>query len=241
MKSKVKLYTTVYQTKAPDYEAIIEKAKYLQIKLEFGGGRKTRGGESPNAQITFNLSEMNSKISLARTGTVIVYYPSKAILEKSLVTLLSCYVPPIARSDLKCQGPYNPLSKAFVLKTTENFDGEGNTLTEATVIIHQWLDPKTGEYTFVMPNEDGRIVAPSDPTFEYAGNAGIRIKSINKDDEKGNRIVTGERIRWQAMQELERMCRDHKLTQQDLKRAAEKPVINERKGWDTVDLFFEIL
>ena len=241
MKPFVKLYTTVYQTKAPDYEAITEKAKYLKIKLEFGGGRKTRGGESPNAQITFNLEEINAKILVARTGRVIVYYPSKVCLKKSLDILLRCYVPPIARSDLRCQGPYNPLSKAFVLKTTENFDGNGNTLAEATVIVHQWLDPKTGEYSFVMPNEDGVIVAPNDATLEYAGNAGIRIKSINKDDEKGNRIVTGERSRWQAMQELERICRDHKLTPQDLKRAAEKPANNEWKGWDTVDLFFEIL
>ena len=57
MKHTSKFYYLVYQTKSPDYEGITEKARYLRVKLEFGGGRKTKGGESPNAQIILNLEE----------------------------------------------------------------------------------------------------------------------------------------------------------------------------------------
>ncbi len=47
----MKMYSIVYTTKKPDFEDIVVRAKYNNIKFEFGGGRKTKGGESPNAQI----------------------------------------------------------------------------------------------------------------------------------------------------------------------------------------------
>jgi hypothetical protein len=236
----MKMYMVVYQTKPPDYEGFTKRAGQMGVKVEFGGGRKTRGGESPNAQIVLNLKEINSKVSVSRTGRVIMYYPSIPCLLKCFEILLSVYSPAICKSDLKCQGPKDPLSKTFELKTTENWNGTGRTLFEATVMGHQWLDPKTGEYTFVFPDDDGSIVCP-DPSFKYAGRSPIRIKATDKDDKSGNRIVTGERIIWQAMQELRRMSKEHRLTPEDMKRAKERTEPqSEQKSLDDVDLIFEV-
>ncbi len=226
----------VYQTKPPDYEGIIQKAGTLGTKLEFGGGRKTRSGESPNAQIIVNLKGIQSKISISRTGRVIVYYPSKPCLEKCLVALRQCYVPAIEKSDLKCQGPVDHLSKTFELRTTENWKGTGLTLSEASVDLYQWFDPKTGEYIFILPDDDGRIVPPSDPDCKYAGHCPVTIKTIDKDDEKGNRVITGERLRWKAMQELKRISKEHRLTPEDLARAR---LQNKKSNSGNPDLVFE--
>lgn len=53
-------YLARYQANPMDYEATIEKARLLKLKVEFGGGRKTKGGESPNAQIILNLKDLDS-------------------------------------------------------------------------------------------------------------------------------------------------------------------------------------
>jgi hypothetical protein len=74
---RMKMYLATYQTKPPDYGALTKRASEIGIKLEFGGGRKTKGGESPNSQIVLNLKEINSKVLVSRTGRVIMYYPSK--------------------------------------------------------------------------------------------------------------------------------------------------------------------
>jgi hypothetical protein len=236
---RMKMYLVTYQTKPPEYEGLTRRAKEMGIKLEFGGGRKTKGGESPNAQIVLNLNEINSKVSVSRTGRVIMYYPSKPCLEKCVEILISVYSPAICKSDLKCQGPKDPLSKTFELKTTENWNGTGRTLFEATVMVYDWLDLRTGEYTFVLPDNDGLVICPTGSNFRYAGCAPIRILVTNKDDKNGNRIATGERLLWQAMQELRRMSRVNKLTPEDMKRAKEreKPQC-ERKSLDDVDIIF---
>jgi hypothetical protein len=44
---KMKMHLTTYQTKTPDYEALTKRAVEMKIKIEFGGGRKTKGGDSP--------------------------------------------------------------------------------------------------------------------------------------------------------------------------------------------------
>jgi hypothetical protein len=224
----MKLYTIVYQTKAPDYDGILERAKYLQIKLEFGGGRKTKGGESPNAQIIFNLEGINSKISVGRTGRIIVYYPSNPLLKKCLDKLLDCYVPPIRKSDLKCQGPYNPLSRAFEVKTTENWNGTGLKLSEAVVQIHEWFDTKTEEYVYVIPDDNGIVITPDEPNLVYSSCCSITISAIDKDDKQGKRVVTGEKIRWQAMEELRRITKEHRLKPEDIEKAIQRAKEQER-------------
>jgi len=209
----------VYQTQPPEYEAMTKKAQELGLKLEFGGGRKTKGGESPNAQIILNLKQCNSKISIARTGKIIIYYPSKLVLEKSIEILKTIYVPSLNRQDLRCQGPVDPLSKAFVLKTTENGDGIGMTLSEAIVNQYEWFDPKTKEYIYVLPDDDGNVTPPKDPDLIFTSCCPITISSIDKDDAQGKRIVTGEKLRWQAMQELRRITKEHRLRPEDIERA----------------------
>ena len=235
----MKMYLATYQTMPPDYEGLTKRAKELGIKLEFGGGRKTKGGESPNAQVVLNLKEIKSKVLISRTGRIIIYYPSKLCLKKCVEILLSVYAPAICRSDLKCLGPKDPLSKTFMLKTTENWNRTGRTLYEAIVMVNQWLDMRNGEYTFVLPDDDGRVLCPAGSNFKYAGGAPIRIQATDKDDKNGNRIATGERLIWQAMQELRRMSRENKLTPEDLKRAKEQGSKKcERKSLDNVDIIF---
>jgi hypothetical protein len=236
---RMKMYLATYQTKPPDYEGLTKRAKELGIKFEFGGGRKTKGGESPNAQVVLNLKEIKSKVLISRTGRIIIYYPSKPRLKKCVEILLSVYAPAICRSDLKCQGPKDPLSKTFVLKTTENWNRTGRTLYEATVMVNQWLDLRTGEYTFVLPDDDGQVICPSGSNFKYAGCAPIRIQATDKDDKDGNRIATGERLIWQAMQELRRMSRENKLTPEDMKRAKEQEKSQrEGKSLGDADIIF---
>jgi hypothetical protein len=215
----MKSYMVVYQTKTPDFEAIHNRAKEIEVQVEYGGGRDTKGGVSPNAQLVLDLKDLDSKVSIARTGRIIIYYPSKPRLEKCLEVLMNCYVPTIMKSDLKCQGPIDPTSKTFELRMTENWNGTGLTLCEAEVMIYQWFDPKTGEYIFVLPDDDGRVEPPADPDCTYADCCSVTISAIDKDDEKGNRVVTGEKIRWKAMQELRRVAKEHRLTPEDLKRA----------------------
>ncbi|MGD0071333.1 MAG: hypothetical protein ABSB71_07250 [Candidatus Bathyarchaeia archaeon] len=228
---------TVYQTKPPEYEAMTKRAGELGLKLEFGGGRKTKGGESPNAQMIFNLKKFNSKISVSRTGRVIIYYPSKLCLERCVEILISAYIPTIDKSELQCQGPKDPLSMAFELRTTENWKGSGLTLAEAAVRVHQWFDPKTKEYLFVMPDDDGRVVPPSDLNLIYAGSSVVTIKTIDKEDINGKRIVTAEKLRWQAMKELKRVYKEHRLKPEDLERARQKKDVEKAKT--DIDLVFE--
>jgi hypothetical protein len=213
------LYMVVYQAQPPEYEAMTNKAKELGVKLEFGGGRKTKGGESPNAQIILNLKQCNSKISIARTGRIIIYYPSKLVLKKSIEILKTIYVPFIDKQDLKCQGPVDPLSKAFELKTIENWDGTDMTLSEATINQYEFFDPKTKEYIYVLPDDDGNVIPPKDPDVVFTSCCPISIKTVDKDDAQGKRVITGEKLRWQAMQELRRITKEHRLTPEDLERA----------------------
>ena len=209
----------VYQAQPPEYEAIANKAKELRIKLEFGGGRKTKGGESPNAQIILNLKQCNSKISIARTGRVIIYYPSKLVLRKSIEILKTIYIPSITTENFRCQGPNDPLSRAFELKTIQNWDGTDMTMSEATINQYEFFDPKTKEYIYVLPDDDGNVTPPKDPDVVFTSCCPISIKTVDKDDAQGKRLVTGEKLRWQVMQELRRISKEHRLTQEDLEKA----------------------
>ncbi len=166
------------------------------------------------------MNKTYSKISIARTGKVIVYYPSKVSLKKSIDLLVKCYAPPIVKSDLKCQGPIDPLSKAFILKTTENWNETELKLSEAVVEIAEFYDPATKEYVYVIPNDDGLIYPPSQRGLVYSATLKLTVMAVDKDDKDGKRIKTGEILRWQYLEELKRISKEHRLKPEDIDRAA---------------------
>ena len=204
----MKKYLARYHANPPDYEATIKKAQALGIKVEIGGGRKTKAGESPNAQIILNLKDIYSKIENNRGGRILIYYTSKPNLDKCVQLLKQCYVPNNGKLDWRCKGPTDPLDRAFEFTTTINWMGTEMRCAEAKVNVYQWLDPKTGEYIFCLPDRENRIVSPG-IEYIYQGCVPIRIIAIDKDDAKGNRVVTAERLVWQGVEELKRIVLEH--------------------------------
>jgi len=204
----MKKYLGKYHANPVDFEATIQRCRELRIKVELGGGRPTKGGESPNAQIILNLKDIDSKISISRTGRIEVYYPSRPNLKKCIEILEQCYVPKEGKLDLLCDGPTDPLNLAFEYTIKENWKGTELRCAEAKVDVHQWLDPETGEYIFQLPDRMGRVIWPGSNLI-YQGYCPVRIVTVDKDDEQGNRIVTAERLRWKMMQELRRIAKEH--------------------------------
>lgn len=206
---KMKKYMSVYQANPVDYEATIMRARELGIKVELGGGRKTKSGESPNAQIIFNLKNIRSKIVISRKGKILIYYPSRPNLKKCFEILERCYVPTNGNLfDLTCEGPVDPLDQAFEFTIRVNWKGQGITYVEAKTHLFQWFDPATGEYIFQLPDHEDRVVHPGDG-YIYQGCCPVKIIAIDKDDKNGNRIVTAGKLVWKGIQELKRITREH--------------------------------
>jgi hypothetical protein len=204
----MKKYPLVYQANTLDYEATINRARKLGVKVELGGGRRTKGGESPNAQIILNLKDLYSKIVISRTGKVEIYYPSRPILKKCLQILEQCYVPEHGPFCLECEGPVDPLDQAFEYTITVNWKGTELVCAKAEVDVHQWLDLTTREYIFRLPDREGRVIWP-EGNYVYQGYCPVKIIAVDKDDEHGNRVVTAEKLRWKMIQELRRIAREH--------------------------------
>lgn len=205
---EMRKYMIGYRANPLDYDATVQKALQSSIKVEFGGGRKTIAGESPNAQIIFNLKNIDSKIVIGRTGKIQIYYPSVPNLQKCVDVVQRCYVPIHGQLHFMCEGPVDPLDRAFQYVTKINWNGTGLVCSEALTYLYHWYDPKTGEFVFTLPDQEGRIVPPG-PGLNYLCCVPIRAVTVDKDDSNGNRIVTGERLRWQAIQELKRIVREH--------------------------------
>lgn len=197
-----------YQASPVDYEATIEKARELGLIVKLGGGRPTKGSESPNAQIILNLRDIHSKILISRTGRVEVYYPSRPNLEKCLRVLEQCYIPKEGKLNLECEGPIDPLDLAFEYTITNNWKGTELRCAQAKVDLYQWLDTDTGEYLFRLPDKTGRVNWP-DGNYVYQGCCPVTIITVDKDDEHGNRIVTADRLMWKAIKELKRIAKEH--------------------------------
>lgn len=178
------------------------------MKVEVGGGRPEKSGESPNAQIILNLRDIDSKISIGRTGMVEIYYSSRPNLEKCIKILEECYVPIDGNLDLQCEGPTDPLDRAFEFTMTANWMGTGMRCAEAKTHLCEWFDPKTGEYIYRLPDKENRIIHPG-TEYIYQGCVPIQIIAIDKDDAKGNRVITAESVVWKGVKELKRIVREH--------------------------------
>lgn len=218
-------YRSVYQTNPVDYEATIKKARELGIKVELGGGRNTKSGESPNAHIILNIKNISSKIVISRNGNIQIYYPSRPNLKKCVQILEQCLIPEDGKKfTLKSLGPDDPLDTSFELTTIDHWQHGDLKYAKARVHVYQWLDPKTEEAIFRIPDREGRVNIPGTNAkvkstdlgrylkkcpYIYQGCVPVSIHTIDKDDEEGNRIITGEKLRWKAIQELKRIAREH--------------------------------
>ena len=209
-KKKARKYTVRYRANIPDCEATIEKAQRLGLKVRLGGGRPTRGGEpSEWGQFVVEINEIDSTVEInTRSGIIQFSYPSIPKLRESAQILSQFYVPMNGSLDLTCEGPVDPLDRAFEFTVKMNWMGKGVTYVEAKTHLCQWLDAKTGEYIFRLPDREDRITHPENG-YIFQGCCPIKIIAIDKDDQSGNRIVTAERIVWKGIKELKRIVREH--------------------------------
>ncbi len=199
-----------YKTTPLDYETTKTRAREMGLKVELGGGRPTKGGESPNAQIILNLKSLKSKIVISQTGKIEVYYPSCPNLQKCLNIVEQCCVPLEGTLNLVCEDPIDPLDFAYEYTITYNWEGTKLKCAHAKVNCYQWLDLDTGEYLFRLPNKTGAVDWPIGK-YAYQGCCPIEIITVDKDDEKGNRIITAEKLMGKAVKELQRITKEHRL------------------------------
>jgi len=143
-----------------------------------------------------------------RSGIIQFSYTSVPMLRKCVVVLEQCYVSKNGKFNLICMGPIDPLDRAFEFTTIKNQEGTGVNYYEAKVDVYQWFDPETGEYVFRLPDRDGRVILPQ-TNLIYVACCPTRVITIDQYDEKGNRIITGETLRWLGVQELRRITREH--------------------------------
>lgn len=197
-----------YKASPVDYEATITKARKLRLKVETGGGRRTKSGESPDAQIILNLKKLKSTILISPTGEIAFYYPSLPNLEKCLKLLEQCYVPLEGEFCLQCKDSIDPLDFAFEYTITYNWEGTRLKCAQAKVNCYQWLDLDTGEYLFVLPNKTGSVDWPLG-NYVYQGCCPIEMTAVDKDDEEGNRIITAEKLMGKMVKELKRIAKEH--------------------------------
>jgi len=209
-KKKRSKYTIRYRVNIPDCEATIEKARKLGIKVGPGGGRPTRGGEPTEwGQFVLDIENIDCTVEInTRSGIIQFSYTSVPKLRKCVAVLEQCYISKNGKFNLTCMGPIDPLDRAFEYTTIKNQKGTGVNWYKAKVDVHQWFDPETGEYVFRLPDRDGRVIPP-ETRCTYVGNCPTHILTIDQYDDEGNRIITGERLRWLAVQELRRINREH--------------------------------
>lgn len=159
---------------------------------------------------------------MSRSGKILVYYPSRPNLERGIQFITQCYVPVNGQLNLCCEGPIDPLDRAFEFTITANWMGTGMKCAEAKTHFYQWLDPKTGDYIFQLPDKDNRVAWLGNE-YIYQGCVTVRVTAIDRDDERGKRIITAERLVWKGVKELRRIAREHpRLTKKDIEASLAK-------------------
>lgn len=197
-----------YSANPIDFEATFERALNNGLRVRHGGGRPEKSGEPANAQIIFDLQDIDSKITVSRTGKVEIYYPSRPNLKRCIEIVMQYCVPVKGELGLHCESWIDPLDLAVEYTITENWKGTELRCVVAKVDVHQWLDVGTGAYIFRLPDSTGRLSWP-EGNCVYQGYCTTSIMAVDKDDEHGNRVVTAERLVWQGLRELKRVVREH--------------------------------
>ena len=203
-----------------DYEATIKKARNQGIKPQFGGGRRTKGGDSPEAQMILDLKDLDTKILVTPKGKIQIWYPSLPKLRKGFQILKRILVPQSEKLILKAKGPNDPLDLSFETMTIEHTQHSDVKFSSAKIPIYAFRHLKTGDLVLETLDREGCVHVPGTDYRVKPSNLehflvktpyicedhfDIGVHTIDKFDKDGNKIITGDLLRWKAIQEIKRI------------------------------------
>ncbi|MFX0204298.1 MAG: hypothetical protein ACFFCW_50010 [Candidatus Hodarchaeota archaeon] len=251
----LKKYAVNYKVHSLDYDATYEKAKKMGLKPQPGGGRPYKSGESPEAQLTLIPKELNSKINVYPSGLIQIYYSSRTNLKKCVSILEECCISENGKKmNLECLGDEDPADTSVMLKTIDHLQPGDLKYAIAVVKLYHWKDPETDETIFRIEDRDGRVNVPGTAIrikpekikiyekktpYRFDACIPVGIHCVDKEDSKGDRIITSEKLRWKGIQELKRIAREHprfKPTEEDIARSIQK----DKNKPKELDLLFVI-
>jgi hypothetical protein len=191
-----------------DYETTIQSFRQLHSRfgdfsLEVTGGRGRAG-----AQIVACFKEWDLCMNIYATGLIQIAYKTIPNLRKGVQVLEHCCVPNTQRFELKAFGPDDPLDNSVELTTIYHWRHTDKKYAMAKVRLYWWWDPKTDVYVCRIPDREGRVHAP-EGSYVFDCCVPVTIHVVDKYDGQGNRIVTAEKLRWKAIQELRRIAKEH--------------------------------
>jgi hypothetical protein len=168
----------------------------------------TGGRGRAEAQIVVCFQEWNISINIYPTGLIQIYYATLVNLRKAVGVLGQNCV--MAGQDfvLVALDPDDPIDRSVQLKTTYHFENTDSKYATAEVLFFWWRNPQTDVFICKVPDRDNKLVIPGKP-FEFDACVPMTIHVIDKYDAQGNRIITAERLRRQAIEELKRIAREH--------------------------------
>jgi hypothetical protein len=207
-----------------DYVATIDKTRKQSINPRFGGGRNTKGGESPEAQMILDLKDLDMRILITHKGLIQIWYTSLPKLRKAFRILEKCLVPHGEKLVLKAKGPDDPLDLSFETTTIEHMQHSDVRLVKAKIPVYVFRHLKTGDFIYETLDRDGNVHVPSanhkvDPNdlehglketpYRLEDHFNVGVYAIDKFDEEERKIITGERLIWKAIQEVTRVLSEH--------------------------------
>ena len=122
----------------------------------------------------------------------------------------------------------------------------------AIVKCYHWRDPQTDDTLIRVEDRDGRVNIPGTKMrvkpekikiytkktpFRFDDCIPVGVHCIDKEDSKGNRIITSERARWQGIKELKRIVRAiprFKPTEEQIARSIQKDFQTLNKGTNSL-------
>lgn len=247
----MKKYLARYQIDPIDYEATIKKICELGFKYTLGGGRPSKRGEFQESQITLHLKELNSSIHINPTGNIEFYYSSRTNLRKCVKILKQCCIQMHRKKiTLIARGNEDPLDTSMMMKTIDHLQPGDLKYSIAVVKFYHWRDPETDETIIRVEDRDGRVNIPGTKIrvkpekiksytkktpYRFDDCIPVGVHCIDKEDSKGNRIITSERLRWQGIKELKRMVKAHprfKPTEEQIVQSIQKNFEQRKKEND---------
>ena len=245
-----------YKVNSIDYDATCEQAKKMGIITQPGGGRNYLSGESPEAQLVFDLTKLHSKIVFSPTsGKIQIWYSSRTNLRKCISILEECFIPKNGNEiNLECLGDEDPADSSVLMETIDHLQPGDLKYAIAVIKLYSWRDPETDETIFRIEDRDGRVNVPGTTIrikpekimiyeqktpYRFDACIPVTIHCVDKEDSEGNRIITSEKLRWKAIRELKRIAKEHprfKPTEEDIARSIQKDK-NKPKEPDLVRVF----
>lgn len=191
-----------------DYEATLKRFQEYRPSGVGYSFEVTGGRGRAEAQIVVCFHEWNVSINIYPTGLIQIYYATLVNLRKAVGVLGQICVAAGKAFVLVGLDPDDPIDRSVELKTTYHFENTDSKYALATVLFFWWRNPQTDVFVCKVPDRDNKLVVPGKP-FVFEGCVPISAHVIDKYDAQGNRIVTAEKLRRQAIEELKRIAREH--------------------------------